>query len=57
MRWRSILVLAIVAVASSCGLDASQDPGNQPNVTVLGTSVDSGQPSPTLGSAVSTERE
>lgn len=57
MRWRSLLALVVMTVVSSCGLDASQDPGNQPNVTVLGTSVGSDQPAPTLGSAVSTARE
>jgi len=57
MRWRSILTLAVLLIASSCGIDSGQDPGTQPDVTVLGTSVGSDQPAPTLGSAVSTARE
>ena len=57
MRWRSTLVLTVLLVASSCGLNSTQDPESQPSVTVLGTSVDSGQPAPTIGSAVSTVRE
>ncbi len=59
MNWRPIFVAALVAVGmTGCntGSKADQDPLNQPSVTVLGTAVDAEQPSPTLGSAVSTER-
>ncbi len=61
MRWRSTTTFALVAslVAGACGIgsDAEQDPSQQPEVTVLGTSVGDGdQPAPTIGSAVSTER-
>lgn len=58
MSWRSILVAVAVVTSVSCGERGdADDSNNQPDVTVLGTTVDTGQPKPTIGSAVSTERD
>lgn len=50
-----ILVAALMG-CSSAG-DADRDQTDPPTATVLGTTVDSDAPVPTLGSAVSTERD
>ena len=59
MSGRSIVIsVLLVIVGVSCGFGGEDgDSNKQPAVTVLGTTVDPGQPQPTLGSAVSTERD
>jgi hypothetical protein len=58
MSWRSVIVVVGLVVAVSCGEHNDADDSNNPtDVTVLGTTVDSGRPQPTIGSAVSTERD
>jgi hypothetical protein len=57
MSWRLTLVALALVAGASCGVGSdAEDPTNQPDVTVLGTTVATGQPRPTIGSAVSTER-
>ncbi len=48
--------MAALMGCSSAG-DADRDQTDPPTATVLGTTVDSDAPVPTLGSAVSTERD
>jgi hypothetical protein len=58
MSWRSVVVVVGLLAAVSCGEQSDADDSNQPPVvTVLGTNVDSERPQPTIGSAVSTERD
>jgi hypothetical protein len=58
MSGRFVAVVVALAITASCGVGSdADDPSNQPEVTVLGTTVATGeQPRPTIGSAVSTER-
>ncbi len=61
MRWSPLLIRAVVLAAALCAGCTSDggaelDPDTQPDVTVMGTSIDEDQPVPTLGSAISTER-
>ncbi len=58
MSRRLAAVVVALAVGVSCGVGSdADDPSLQPEVTVLGTTVATGQqPKPTIGSAVSTER-
>lgn len=59
MSGRSVVIsVLVVIVGVSCGVGGEGgDSNKQPEVTVLGTTVDPGAPQPTLGSAVSTERD
>lgn len=50
-------VLAAVLTGCSSAGEADKDQTDPPTATVLGTAVDSDAPVPTLGSAVSTERD
>ncbi|NNE94707.1 MAG: hypothetical protein HKN24_01630 [Acidimicrobiales bacterium] len=59
MRWRSPTAVVVIGavLCGSCGVGSeAEDPSQQPEVTVLGTSVADDQPQPTLGTPVSTER-
>lgn len=53
-----VIAVLLLIVGVSCGVGGDDvDSNKQPEVTVLGTTVDPGAPQPTLGSAVSTERD
>jgi hypothetical protein len=59
MRTSRVVVAGVLAVfLAACSItgEADDDQTDPPPVTVLGTTVDSDAPVPTLGSAVSTER-
>jgi hypothetical protein len=56
---RAVATGVLVAALTGCSSvgDADRNQTDPPTVTVLGTTVDSDAPVPTLGSAISTERD